>query len=151
MNENAGDFAGLTRSDCRAKVISALKAQGRLLGSRDFRHSVGHCDRCDEIIEPIVSKQWYVSMDPLAQPAREAVQTGAIQIIPSRFTNVYFDWMDNIRDWPVSRQLWWGHQIPVWYCSNCDGVIVDYADPVACPECDSPQLIQDPDLSLIHI
>ena len=146
MNQNAGDFAGLTRSDCRAKVISALEAQGRLLGSREFRHSVGHCDRCDEIIEPIVTKQWYVSMDPLAQPAREAVRTGKIRIIPSRFTNVYFDWMDNIRDWPVSRQLWWGHQIPVWYCSNCDGVIVDYSDPDACPECDSPQLIQEPDV-----
>tara|TARA_B100000945_G_scaffold119005_2_gene94689 strand:+ start:18521 stop:21187 length:2667 start_codon:yes stop_codon:yes gene_type:complete len=146
MNENAGDFKGLNRADCKIKVIEALESQELLIEIEDYDHSVGHCDRCDDLIEPLISKQWYVSIEELAKPARDAVRDGKIKIVPERFTNVYFNWMDNIRDWSVSRQLWWGHQIPVWYCNDCDDMIVEYEDPTCCPKCPSKSLIQDPDV-----
>ena len=146
MNENAGIFEGLTREECRIQVLESLESQGYLVESEEYDHSVGHCDRCDELIEPLISKQWYVSIEELAKPAREAVREGKIKIVPERFTNVYFNWMDNIRDWSVSRQLWWGHQIPVWYCNDCNEMIVEYEDPIKCNKCPSGSLIQDPDV-----
>ena len=130
MNELAGPFSGQTVERCRQKILERLHEKGLLQQSNPYTHTVGHCDRCDSVIEPMISKQWYVSMSQLAEPAIKAVQTGEINIIPNRFANVYFNWMENIRDWPVSRQLWWGHQIPVWYCSTCPDPIVDYTNPL---------------------
>ncbi|SVB42914.1 uncharacterized protein METZ01_LOCUS195768, partial [marine metagenome] len=114
--------------------------------TESIRHSIGHCDRCDEIIEPLISKQWYISMESLAAPAIKAVKENQIKIIPERFTSVYFNWMENIRDWPVSRQLWWGHQIPVWYCGDCLSETVTDEDPETCKSCGSSKLQQDQDV-----
>ena len=145
LNENAGEFAGLTVDEARTGVVARLEEEGILQGIEDFSHAVGHCDRCDEVVEPIVTDQWYVRMGPLAEPARAAVVDGEISIVPERFTKVYLNWMDNIRDWPISRQLWWGHRIPVWYCEKgCQ--IVEMEDPTSCPECGSTQLERDPDV-----
>ena len=145
LNENAGEFAGLTVGEARTRVVARLEEEGILEGIEDFNHAVGHCDRCDEVVEPIVTDQWYVRMGPLAEPARAAVVDGEISIVPERFTKVYLNWMDNIRDWPISRQLWWGHRIPVWYCEKgCQ--IVEMEDPTSCPECGSTQLERDPDV-----
>ncbi len=146
MNAGAGRFSGMDTSSCREAIIEDLQSRGLLSNVRDFTHSVGHCDRCDEVIEPLVTKQWYISVEPLAKPARDAVRNGDIKIIPERFSNVYFNWMDNIRDWPVSRQLWWGHQIPVWYCEDCDEEIVDYTDPTSCRKCGSSKISRDQDV-----
>jgi valyl-tRNA synthetase len=146
MNENAGSFAGLDRIECKQKVIAELEQNGHLVESVEYEHSVGFCDRCDDLIEPLISKQWYVSIKPLAEPAIEAVRTGKIKIIPERFSNVYFNWMNNIKDWSVSRQLWWGHQLPVWYCDNCLEVIVEIKDPSLCLNCGSKELTRDPDV-----
>ena len=145
LNENAGPFEGQGVDEARTAVIARLEEEGILEGTEDFSHAVGHCDRCDEVVEPIVTDQWYVRMGPLAEPAREAVADGEISIVPERFTKVYLNWMDNIRDWPISRQLWWGHRIPVWYCEKgCQ--IVEMEDPESCPECGSSQLQRDPDV-----
>ena len=111
-----------------------------------YTHSVGHCDRCDQVVEPIVSEQWYVRMEPLARPARDAVADGRVRIIPVRFEKVYFNWMDGIRDWCISRQLWWGHRIPVWFCDACAEVIVEMEDPTRCPRCASSELRRDEDV-----
>jgi len=146
MTGEIGKFAGLNRDECRRLVLEDLEKLGLLRDIKQFEHAVGHCDRCDEIIEPLISQQWYVSMEPLAAPAREAVRNGSIEIIPDRFKSVYFNWMDNIRDWPVSRQLWWGHQLPVWYCRDCDQVIVEYEDPSFCTKCQSKNLQRDEDV-----
>ena len=145
LNENAGNFAGQSVDEARDGVVARLKEEGILEGIEDFSHAVGHCDRCDEVVEPLVTDQWYVRMGPLAEPARAAVADGEISIVPERFTRVYLNWMDNIRDWPISRQLWWGHRIPVWYCEKgCQ--IVEMEDPTSCPECGSTQLERDPDV-----
>ncbi len=146
LNENAGSLQGQTMAEARKSVIQQLEQDGLLERIEKYRHSVGHCDRCDETVEPVVSNQWWMKMEPLAIPAREVVYNGEIQIVPERFSKVYFNWMDNIRDWCVSRQLWWGHRIPVWYCRNCSEVIVDIVDPVICTKCDSDSLEQDPDV-----
>ena len=145
LNEHAGQFSGLTVAESRPKVVAHLEAEGILETVEDFSHAVGHCDRCDEVVEPIVTDQWYVSMKPLAEPARAAVADGDIGIVPERFTKVYLNWMDNIRDWPISRQLWWGHRIPVWYCES-GHQIVEMDDPASCAECGSGQLERDPDV-----
>ena len=142
----SSEYAGLTRHECRLKAIANLEELGLMGEIKSFSHSVGHCDRCDEVIEPMLTKQWYVSMKDLAEPAKKAVKSGDIEIIPSRFEKVYFDWMDNIRDWPVSRQLWWGHQLPVWYCRDCAFEIVEYEDPKICNSCGSTQITRDPDV-----
>ena len=146
MSEKAGRFKGQDRDECRQSILNELENLGLLRGTEKFEHSVGHCDRCEEVIEPLISKQWYVSMEPLAAPAREAVRNGSIKIVPKRFESVYFNWMDNIRDWPVSRQLWWGHQLPVWYCQDCSKVIVEYTDPENCTHCGSGALSRDEDV-----
>ena len=145
LNENAVEYAGQTVSDARRNVVRRLEEDGVLEKVEDFHHAVGHCDRCDEVVEPIVSDQWYVKMAPLAKPARDAVADGRIKMVPERFARVYFNWMDNIRDWPISRQLWWGHRIPVWYC-ECGEMIVELEDPDACPKCGSAELTRDPDV-----
>ena len=145
LNEHAGPYSGLTVAEARPKVVARLDDEGILETVEDFSHAVGHCDRCDEVVEPIVTDQWYVSMKPLAEPARAAVADGDIGIVPERFTKVYLNWMDNIRDWPISRQLWWGHRIPVWYCES-GHQIVQMDDPASCPECGSVQLERDPDV-----
>ena len=146
MNDNAGPYEGQDRFECRERIVEQLESEGLLERIEPNHHSVGHCDRCDEVVEPIVSAQWYVKMEPLARPAREAVADGRIRIIPERFAKIYFNWMDNIRDWCVSRQLWWGHRIPVWYCGECNEVIVELEDPASCPKCSSQKLERDPDV-----
>ena len=146
MNENAGHYQGQDRFQCREKIVEELEREDLLEKVEPYQHSVGHCDRCNEVVEPIVSKQWYVRMAPLAKPARDAVADGRIRIIPEHFTKVYFNWMDNIRDWCISRQLWWGHRIPVWYCQGCSEVIVEYEEPTTCASCGSDELERDPDV-----
>ena len=146
MNENAGHYQGQDRFECRTRIVEELDREGLLEKEEPYHHSVGHCDRCGEVVEPMVSKQWYVSMEPLAKPARDAVADGRIKIIPDRFAKVYFNWMDNIRDWCISRQLWWGHRIPVWYCQDCDETIVEVDDPAKCSKCGSQKLVRDSDV-----
>ena len=145
LNENAADYAGMTVQDARAAVLRRLDDDGLLDGSEDFTHAVGCCDRCDESVEPILSDQWYISMKPLAAPAIDAVKDGDIRIVPDRFARVYLNWMENVRDWPISRQLWWGHRIPVWYCPG-GNMIVELEDPTSCPDCGSADLRRDPDV-----
>ena len=146
LNANAGPYEGQRMLEARKNIVRQLEDEGLLEGTQPYSHSVGHCDRCDDIVEPIVTKQWYVRMEPLAKPARDAVANGDTQIIPERFAKVYFNWMDNIRDWCISRQLWWGHRVPVWYCESCPEVIVEREDPAACPACASRDLERDPDV-----
>ena len=146
MNKNAGPYHGLERFACRARVLADLEDKELLEKIEPYSHSVGHCCRCQTMIEPKVSKQWFISVTPLAKPAIEAVTSGHITIIPSRFTKVYLNWMENIRDWCISRQLWWGHQIPVWYCHTCGELTVSVHEPKACVKCDSPEIEQDPDV-----
>jgi len=146
MNENAGKYAGLDRFDCRQAILADLEKDGLLVKVEPYTHSVGHCDRCQTIVEPIASKQWFIKMLPLAQPAIKAVVDGQITIIPARFTKVYLNWMENIRDWCISRQLWWGHRIPVWYCRDCGEVTVSVDDARNCGHCGSSHIEQDPDV-----
>ncbi|MFO7995975.1 MAG: valine--tRNA ligase [Dehalococcoidia bacterium] len=146
MNENAGPYQGLERFACRDRVLADLKDKGLLEKIEPYFHSVGHCGRCQTMIEPKVSLQWFVQTQPLAKAAIEAVKDGRITIIPERFTKIYFDWMENIRDWCISRQLWWGHRIPVWYCQDCGKVTASIDEPTACIHCDSNRIIQDPDV-----
>jgi valyl-tRNA synthetase len=146
VNENAGPYQGLERFACRDKVLADLEDKKLLEKIEPYSHSVGHCCRCETMIEPKVSLQWFVRTQPLAKVAVEAVKGGRIKIIPQRFTKIYFDWMENIRDWCISRQLWWGHRIPVWYCQACDGLTVSVDESSACMHCDSKQIVQDPDV-----
>ncbi len=146
LNENAGPYESIDRLDARPKVVEQLEREGLLEKIQPYRHLVGHCDRSGDVIEPMVSKQWYMKMAPLAKPAIEAVEDGRIRIIPERFSKVYFNWMLNIRDWSISRQLWWGHRIPVWYCGDCEEATVDYEDPTNCSSCGSSDLERDPDV-----
>jgi valyl-tRNA synthetase len=145
MNENAGPYAGLDRYECRARLVEDLAAQGLLVKTEPYRHAVGHSERTGEPIEPIVSLQWWMAMKPLAEPALAAVRNGEITIVPERFTKDYIRWLENIRDWCISRQIWWGFRIPVWYCQACHATIVPLTDPDRCPECGSTDLEQDPD------
>jgi valyl-tRNA synthetase len=146
MNENAGPYKGLDRFNCRQAILDDLEKEGLLVKIEPYGHSVGHCMRCQTIIEPIASQQWFINTKPLAKPAIEAVTGGRIEIIPERFTKVYLNWMENIRDWCISRQLWWGHQIPVWYCRDCGEVTVSVDEPKACGKCGSANIEQDPDV-----
>ncbi len=146
MNENADPYQGLDRFACREKVLADLKEKGLLEKIDPYSHSVGHCGRCQTMIEPKVSLQWFVRTKPLAKAAIDVVTQGTVAIIPERFVKIYFDWMENIRDWCISRQLWWGHRIPVWYCQDCAELTASVDEPVACFHCGSKQIIQDPDV-----
>ena len=146
LNENAGPCVNLERFDCRDKVVAGLENKGLLEKTEPYLHSVGHCNRCQTMIEPKVSLQWFVNTKPLAEAAIKAIRDGSITIIPQRFTKVYFDWMENIRDWCVSRQLWWGHRIPVWYCQSCGKSTASVDEPATCEHCGSNQIAQDPDV-----
>ncbi len=146
MNEKAGPYAGQDRYECRRHLIADLEREGFLVKTEDYTHSLGHCQRCDTIVEPRISTQWFVKIKPLAEPAIEAVREGRICIIPERFTKVYYNWLENIRDWCVSRQLWWGHRIPVWYCDDCGGQTCETTDPETCAQCGSTAIRQDEDV-----
>ena len=146
MNENAGPYVGLDRFDCRKQILADLEKDGFLVKIEPYGHSVGHCARCQTVVEPIASRQWFIRTEPLAQPAIKAVRDGRINIIPQRFTKVYLNWMENIRDWCISRQLWWGHRIPVWYCRDCDELTVAVETPQSCQHCGSTSIEQDPDV-----
>ena len=146
MNENAGEYQGLTREEARKAVVKDLEKTGHLVKIEDYKHSVGTCYRCHTVIEPLLSKQWFVDMKPLAKPAIEAVRNGETKFLPERFSKIYYNWMENIRDWCISRQLWWGHRIPAWYCDNCGETIVSREDPAACPKCGHNHLRQDEDV-----
>ncbi|SFL43469.1 valine--tRNA ligase [Halanaerobium salsuginis] len=147
MTELAGaDYAGLDRYQARKKVVSAMKAAGLLAEIEDHQHNVGECYRCGTVIEPLISKQWFVKMKPLAEPAIKAVLDQDINFVPDRFSKVYMNWMNNIRDWCISRQLWWGHRIPVYYCNDCAEVVVAKEKPTSCPACGSHNLHQDEDV-----
>ena len=135
MNSEAGHFEDMTREAARKQVVAELKEQGLLAKIEDHEHSVGHCSRCNTIVEPLVSKQWFVKMAPLAEPALKVVKDKDIEFVPERFTKTYTNWLENIRDWCISRQLWWGHRIPAWYCDDCGEVIVSKDDVTECPKC----------------
>ncbi len=147
MTREAGKkYAGLDRYDCRKKVVEDLKSQGLIEKEERYSHSVGHCYRCKTIIEPLSTPQWYVETKPLAEAAIAAVREGKIRILPSSWENTYFSWMENIRDWCISRQIWWGHRIPVWYCDACAEVIVSRETPTSCGKCGGAKLRQDEDV-----
>jgi valyl-tRNA synthetase len=146
MNENAGPYHRLERFACRDKVLADLQNKKLLEKIEPYSHSVGHCGRCQTMIEPKVSLQWFVQTQPLARAAIEVVKEGRVTIIPEHFTKIYFDWMENIKDWCISRQLWWGHRIPVWYCQDCAKVTASVDEPTACIHCGSKQIIQDSDV-----
>jgi valyl-tRNA synthetase len=145
MKENAGIFAGLPKEEAREKVLAALKEAGLLEGEREHAHNVGHCYRCREVIEPHVSTQWFVAVRPLAEKARAAVPAET-RIYPDSWSKTYYNWMDNIRDWCISRQIWWGHRIPAWTCRGCGQLLVEEEAPAACPRCRGKELEQDPDV-----
>ena len=146
MNDNAGPYAGLDRFEARKKIVDDFEKAGLMEKIEPYSHAIPHCFRCSTIIEPQVSKQWFVKIAPLAKPAIEAVKDGRIRIIPERFTKIYLNWMENIRDWCISRQLWWGHRIPVWYCRKCGEMTVAIDTPTKCGKCGSGDLEQDPDV-----
>lgn len=153
INERGGAYQGLDRFAARKKVIADLEAQGLFVKSVPHRHSVGHCYRCETVVEPYLSKQWFVKMQPLAERALKAHEEGKTKFYPARWTKVYTNWLTGIRDWCISRQIWWGHQIPVWYCAACqqkkgekEGIIVSRQNPEKCPSCGSRELAQDPDV-----
>ncbi|MGE5544993.1 MAG: valine--tRNA ligase [Bacillota bacterium] len=145
MSEEAGPYQGMDRYECRRRIVEDLRNQGYLLKIESHSHAIGHCYRCNTVIEPMISKQWFVKMKPLAEPAIKRVLEGDIVFVPGRFTRVYTNWLENIRDWCISRQLWWGHRIPVWYC-ECGEMICSREDPEVCPHCHSRTLTQDPDV-----
>ena len=145
INENGGKYQGLTREECRRQIVKDLEDGGFLKAVEPYKHNVGSCYRCGSVIEPRVSKQWFVKMEPLAKPAVEAVRSGRTRFIPERFDKIYFNWMENIKDWCISRQLWWGHRIPAWYCAGCGEMAVSRETPQTCPKCGSHRLEQDPD------
>ncbi|NPV53339.1 MAG: valine--tRNA ligase [Firmicutes bacterium] len=146
MTAAAGKYAGLDRYKCREAVVAELEEKGLLVKVEDYDHAVGHCQRCHTAVEPLLSRQWFVRMKPLAEPAIRAVEEGRIRFIPERFTKIYLNWMENVHDWCISRQLWWGHRIPVWYCRDCGEVIVSRDDPDSCNRCGSRSTEQDPDV-----
>lgn len=145
MNEKAGKYQGMDRYECRKAIVKDLQEGGFLVKIEPIKHNVGTCYRCKTTVEPRVSKQWFVKMQPLAEPAIECVKKGDTKIIPERFEKVYFHWMENIKDWCISRQLWWGHRIPAWYCDDCGEIIVAKEAPTVCPRCGKTHLHQDED------
>lgn len=145
INENGGKFAGMDRYAARAAIVKELDEMGLLVGIEDYSHNVGTHDRCKTTIEPLIKKQWFVKMDELIKPAVDAVKSGDIELVPERMEKTYFNWTDNIRDWCISRQLWWGHRIPAYYCDTCKEVVVSKEQPAVCPKCGGTHFTQDPD------
>ena len=141
---DCGKYAGMTTLEARKAILADLEAGGYLKEVEPLKHEVGTCYRCHTTIEPMVSRQWFVKMEPLAKPAIEAVEKGRIRFVPERFTKNYMNWMKNTRDWCISRQLWWGHQIPAWYCDECGETVVAKEAPAACPKCGSTHLTPGP-------
>ncbi len=146
MNEKAGTYAGLDRYECRKKIVEDLDRLGFLVKVEDYHHAVGQCYRCQTVVEPTTSLQWFVSVKPLADSSVAAVREGRITIYPKTWYNTFYSWMDNIRDWCISRQIWWGHRIPAWSCSACREMIVETTDPASCPSCGSTELVQETDV-----
>lgn len=141
-----GQYSGMDRYEARKAIVKDLEEQGYLVKIKDHAHNVGTHDRCGTTIEPITSKQWYVKMKPLAEPAIDVVREGKIKFVPDRFSKIYFNWMENIQDWCISRQLWWGHRVPVWYCEDCGEIVVSVDEPTKCTKCSSASLKQDEDV-----
>ncbi len=146
MNEKAGPFQGKDRFECRQQIIDTLRTEGLLERVEPYQHSVAHCYRCRTTVEPYLSEQWFVKVKPLAKKAIKAVQRGDTRIIPDTWTKTYFEWMNNIRDWCISRQIWWGHRIPAWTCDSCGELIVAMDTPTVCPACEGGTLIQETDV-----
>ena len=146
MNENAMHYAGMTREECREKIVEELDAKGYLVKTEPYKHNVGECYRCKSVVEPMVSKQWFVKMAPLAKPAIDVVRKKKVEFIPDRFTKIYYNWMENIKDWCISRQLWWGHRIPAYYCEECGEMVVAEDMPNVCPKCGCTHFKQDEDV-----
>ncbi|MBI1389686.1 MAG: valine--tRNA ligase [bacterium] len=146
INENGGAYAGLDRYEARKRVVADLKEQGLLIKIDEMQHRVGTCYRCDTVVEPYLSDQWFVKMAPLMEDPIQAVRDGRVRFVPKSWENTYFSWVENVRDWPVSRQIWWGHRIPVWYCRDCGKMTVPLEDPTQCEHCGSANIRQDEDV-----
>jgi valyl-tRNA synthetase len=146
MNENAGPYRGMDRFECRKQIVEDFERDGVLIKTEDYHHMVGHCYRCKTVVEPNLSLQWFVKTKPLAQEAIEVVRNGRTRIIPEVWEKTYFEWMENIRDWCISRQIWWGHRIPAWYCDSCGELIVAKETPISCPKCGSNRLRPETDV-----
>ncbi len=146
INENGGPYAGLDRFECRRKLWEDMRAAGLVIKEEPHVHQVPRSQRGGEIVEPMISTQWFVKMEPLAKAALQAVRDGRIRIVPERFEKVYFNWLENIQDWCISRQIWWGHRIPAWHCADCGEITVVREDPTACAHCGSSNIQQDPDV-----
>ena len=145
INENGGKYNGLDRYEARKRIVEDLDEKGFLVEIKDHSNSVGHCERCKTVVEPLISKQWFVKMEPLAGPALKAYNDGKLNFIPDRFGKIYTQWLENIRDWCISRQLWWGHRLPVYYCRDCNEIMVSREKPEKCIKCNSSNIYQDPD------
>ena len=146
VNENGGKYCGMNRYECRKAVLSDLEAEGRLVQIEDHEHNVGTCYRCGTTVEPMTSKQWFVKMAPLAKPAMEVVHDGRVKFVPDRFSKTYLRWMENVHDWCISRQLWWGHRIPAFYCEDCGEMVVSKKNVTACPKCGGTHIRQEEDV-----
>ncbi|MBE6871964.1 MAG: valine--tRNA ligase, partial [Ruminococcaceae bacterium] len=146
VNENGGKYQGMERYEARKQIIADLEALDLLVKVEPVSHNVGHCYRCGTVVEPMASKQWFVSMKPLAEPAIDVVNDGTIKFVPERFSKTYINWMENVRDWCISRQLWWGHRIPAYYCDDCGEMVVAKEDVTVCPKCGSTNMHQDEDV-----
>ena len=146
INENGGRYQGLDRYECRKAVLADLEAEGYLVKTEPYHHNVGTCYRCHNDVEPLISAQWFVKMAPLAKEAIRVVKDGTIQFVPERFTKTYLNWMENVHDWCISRQLWWGHQIPAWTCADCGHITVDRQDPTCCAACGSQNITREEDV-----
>ncbi|MEW6111629.1 MAG: valine--tRNA ligase [Thermodesulfobacteriota bacterium] len=146
INENGIHFKGMDRYECRKAIVAELDQKGFLVGTEPYNVGLGRCYRCKEVVEPLISKQWFVKAEPLAREAIAAVEDGRTRIIPEHWTKTYYEWMNNIRDWCISRQIWWGHRIPAWTCQDCNEVVVSLDDPTQCPSCKGSRLVQETDV-----
>jgi valyl-tRNA synthetase len=146
INENGGPYVGLDRYECRRQIVNDLEEQGYLVKTEPYNHNVGTCYRCHNDVEPLISAQWFVKMEPLAKEALRVVREGEVKFVPERFAKTYTNWMENVHDWCISRQLWWGHQIPAWYCDECGHINVSRTDPTKCEKCGCTHLTRDPDV-----